>query len=270
MSKKRKEPRDSSSQVPSSGSAAVPAGGQVPVANASSPTGAGAPGAGPASTAATAATEAAAGARHFASRAFRAAKWLLTEYDLLGGSAPRKPAEEAGTGGQESDGESPTLVGHASVIAVPEVLGLLATLHKSGTVEVWNGQTAYRIQLLRGAVVSAQTTSNDPDLRIGNILVEDGAIEKAALDAFVAELLPRGKRLGDGLVDAGLIDREALVRAIARQAQKVFHAAYDLPDAWYRFDPLPEAAEVERGMSMTQLLLESARRRDEVRKSPPG
>lgn len=216
-------------------------------------------------------------ASHFAFRALRAAKWLLTEYDLLGGTPPKKGEESAAPPSPETEAtaaqdaaDHPTLVGHSSVLAVPEVLGLLATLQKSGRVEVWNDEVAYRIQMVRGAVASAQTTSNDPELRLGSILVEDGVVTKDVLDDFVQNRLPRGKRLGDALVEAALVDRDAIARAIEHQAQKVFHAAYDLPNSWYRFDPVPEATEPERGMSMTQLLLESARRRDEVTKAPQG
>ena len=64
------------------------------------------------------------------------------------------------------------------------------------------------------------------------------------------------------------VDRATLLRAVEQQAQKVFHAAYDLPDSWYRFDPECRDEEHDRGMSMTQLLLESARRHDETEKSP--
>ena len=64
------------------------------------------------------------------------------------------------------------------------------------------------------------------------------------------------------------MDRATLLRAVEQQAQKVFHAAYDLPDSWYRFDPECRDEEHDRGMSMTQLLLESARRHDETEKSP--
>lgn len=218
-------------------------------------------------------------AKHFAFRALRAAKWLLTEYDLLGGT---QGASAVGSGEGEEDAAAtpidevaaelaatPTLLGHSSVLAVPEVLGLLATLQKSGTVQVWNEHAAFRIEMKRGSVVSAQTTSADPDLRLGTILVEVGAIDAAALQDFVDHEIPRGKRMGDALVDAGKIDRATLSRAVAQQAQKVFHAAYDLRGSWYRFDPDCRDEEHDRGMSMTQLLLESARRHDEGTK-PPG
>ena len=97
--------------------------------------------------------------KHFAFRALRAAKWLLTEYDLLGGvqggstvAVSEAPAEAA----EHEEAETPTgatLLGHSSVLAVPEVLGLLATLQKSGTVHVWNEFAAFRVEIKRGAVV---------------------------------------------------------------------------------------------------------------------
>ncbi|MCK6447761.1 MAG: DUF4388 domain-containing protein [Planctomycetes bacterium] len=157
----------------------------------------------------------------------------------------------------------PAFCGHSSVLAVPEVLGLLATLHKSGSFSVWNGHDAFRIRLVRGTVVSAQATASAHQLLLGTILVDHGAIAAQTLAEFMAHLAPE-RRLGDALVEAGLIERTTLESAVQYQAQRVFHAAYGLRDAWYRFDIDVDDSVHERGMSVTHLLLESARMRDET------
>ncbi|MCC6409384.1 MAG: DUF4388 domain-containing protein [Planctomycetes bacterium] len=229
----------------------------------------------------------------FASRALRAAKKLLIEDDIFGGQAEAtllvdaEPSHASGTAPADGSvdasndasaaadpaacGEAapvaaaaPALCGHSSVLAVPEVLGLLANLHKSGMFTVWNEHDAFRIRLLRGTVVSAQATSSEHRLLLGRILVDHGALTEEALHAFVERMPAPKRRLGDALVEAGLIERATLESAIQFQAQRVFHSAYDLRDAWYRFDVERDEPAHERGLSVTHLLLESARMRDET------
>jgi hypothetical protein len=188
------------------------------------------------------------------------------------GDAASKPrelelAERSGSSPQvaaEAAMQRPALCGHSSVLAVPEVLGLLATLSKSGAFSVWNEQDAFRIRLVRGTVVSAQATSATHRLLLGRILVDHGSLTEEALARFVDSWPEPKRRLGDALIEAGLIDRAALESAIQFQAQRVFHAAYDLRDAWYRFDPERDDGAQEHGLSVTHLLLESARMRDET------
>lgn len=184
--------------------------------------------------------------------AFEAATPAVASLDLAD-AASADPSADA----------KPALCGHSSVLAVPEVLGLLATLHKSGTFSVWNAHDAFRIRLVRGTVVSAQATASAHQLLLGTILVDHGAIAAQTLTEFMEELAPE-RRLGDALVEAGLIERTTLESAVQYQAQRVFHAAYALHDAWYRFDVEIDNSPHERGLSVTHLLLESARMRDET------
>jgi hypothetical protein len=214
----------------------------------------------------------------FASRAFKAAKKLLsTELVLYPQTEPPPmpalsedalassdaPAQDEATV-EAPQVATPALCGHSSVLAVPEVLGLLANLHKSGNFSVWNDVDAYRIHLVDGNVVSAQVLTANSSLVLGRILVDHGALAEATLTQFLEEHPNERRRLGAALIEAGHVDENAIASAIAYQAQRVFHAAYDLRDAWYRFDVDREVSRHERGLSVTHLLLESARMRDET------
>ncbi|MCE9595602.1 MAG: DUF4388 domain-containing protein [Planctomycetes bacterium] len=231
----------------------------------------------------------------FASRAFKAAKKLLTTELVLhpqtlapstpivadaapetnaseSESTPTNPIDDASTDAPEEreptadelQAATPALCGHSSVLAVPEVLGLLANLHKSGHFSVWNDVDAYRIHLVDGNVVSAQVLTSHHTLMLGRILVDHGALTEVALTQFLEAHPLERRRLGAALVEAGLVDENAIASAVAYQAQRVFHAAYDLRDAWYRFDVDRSEKRHERGLSVTHLLLESARMRDET------
>ena len=157
-----------------------------------------------------------------------------------------------------------SLIGHVSVLSVPDVLGLLSTLQKTGTFAMWNEREYYRIWIVRGTVVWAQSKTPVPNLMLGQILVAQGAIDQAALEQFIAERPESRSRLGQTLVEAGRIHSSALDRAVTFQAQSIFDRAYAMQNASYRFK-LEDAADMaEHGLSVTHLLLESARTSDEA------
>jgi hypothetical protein len=72
--------------------------------------------------------------------------------------------------------------------------------------------------------------------------------------------------LGSYLVRSGRLRHEDLQRALAIQVQQLFHRLMDAENALYRFQ---EGAQLLRSygleVNITQLLLESARRKDEER-----
>lgn len=162
------------------------------------------------------------------------------------------------------------VVGHTSAVAVPEILGFLSSLQKSGTFWVWNEKESYSIRLLRGQVVSAQSDHQVPGLLLGHILVMQEAIGEEELVRFL-ELRPEASaRIGDALRKAGLITEKGLRDAITYQAQRVFNRAYEIGEGWFRFEPIPPEEQPEQTLSVTHLLLESARTRDETEERLEG
>lgn len=165
---------------------------------------------------------------------------------------------------EEPQAERPIgLGGHTSTVAMPEVLGFLAQLRKSGTLWIWNELDHFRVKLVDGNVTFARSESRRQGSLLGEILVEQGAVDAAQFEQFMEQERPSG-HLGDALLEAGLVTRQALTVAIQHQAQCVFNCAYALEDAYFRFDASDEHEAVEGiRISVTQMLFESARARDE-------
>lgn len=178
--------------------------------------------------------------------------------------ASRPEVAQAEPEPEESSEPRPAgLSGHTSAVAIPEVLGFLAQLRKSGTLWIWDHKEQFRIQLVDGHVIFARDETPQRGWLLGEVLISQGAIDAARFDAFMK--LPREPGpLGDALIKAGLIDKKALAGAIQFQAQRVFNRAYGLEDAYFGFD-------ANRGdddahgikISVTSMLFESARTRDE-------
>ncbi|MEO6709877.1 MAG: DUF4388 domain-containing protein [Planctomycetota bacterium] len=155
------------------------------------------------------------------------------------------------------------LSGHTSTVAVPEVLGFLAQLRKSGTLWIWNALDQFRVQLIHGNVTFAHSDFPRKGSLLGEILVAQGAIDAQRFEHFLHYERGPGP-LGDALIEAGLVTRQGLSAAIQHQAQCVFDCAYGLEDAFFRFDASDDL-EAPQGIriSVTQMLFESARERDE-------
>lgn len=155
------------------------------------------------------------------------------------------------------------LSGHTSTVAIPEVLGFIAQLRKSGTLWIWNDREQFRIQLVDGNVVFARDESTQRGWLLGEVLVSQGAIDSTTFAEFLKQPREPGP-LGDALLKAGLVDAAALRGAVQFQAQKVFNRAYGLGDAYFSFDGNPDMGVIPAfQISVTQMLFESARARDE-------
>lgn len=155
------------------------------------------------------------------------------------------------------------LSGHTSTVAMPEVLGFLAQLRKTGTLWIWNRYDHYRVQLVDGNVTFARSEARRQGSLLGEILVSQGAVDAARFEEFMAQERGPGP-MGDALIAAGLVTREALTAAVQHQAQCVFDRAFGLEDAYFRFDGNPGTDTPESiRISVTQMLFESARERDE-------
>jgi hypothetical protein len=155
------------------------------------------------------------------------------------------------------------LSGHTSTVAMPEVLGFLAQLRKTGTLWIWNDREQYRVQLVDGNVTFARNETPEQGSLLGEILVSHGVIDVDVLENFLKQPREPGP-LGDALVRAGLVDRAALTDAVHFQAQRVFNRAYGLADAYFTFDGRGDA-DLNHAIriSVTKMLFESARERDE-------
>jgi hypothetical protein len=176
------------------------------------------------------------------------------------------PAETAAEAAEPEANEPVVgLYGHSSTIAVPEILGFLSTLRKTGTMRLANDREGYRIRFEEGTVVYAHSEHPPEGLLLGEILVQQGAIEAEAMASFLARNKNTRALFGATLLREGLVTPDALRLAVAYQAQRIFNRAYLIVDAHYWFEPSATAPLYgQRGINVTHLLLESARSQDET------
>lgn len=149
--------------------------------------------------------------------------------------------------------------------ALCDVVAMIAQGSWSGELAVLEAQAKRTVFFERGNVVGA--TTSVPTERLGEILWRFGAITRSQLDEVVRSAEKSGKRVGEAAVELEFFGPDELYRMTARQVEEVFYAAVHVADAtFYLFDGLDESKLQQRHhLSAGQLLMEAARRMDELR-----
>jgi CheY-like chemotaxis protein len=164
------------------------------------------------------------------------------------------------------------LVGDLSVIGLPEVLQLLKYQRQVGTLLVDAAGLRFEVALDDGNVVAVTATESDGgparrgELLLGRYLVAAGHCEEAALHAQLASSVLDIRPIGERLVSAGAITRQALSHAIGEQAQDFIVELLRARRGTFglRAGAAALPTYVERpGWSVDMLLFEALRRIDE-------
>jgi hypothetical protein len=151
--------------------------------------------------------------------------------------------------------------------SVADVCRELAEASATGVLHIAGIESAGRVVFDQGRLVAA--SSPTPGSRLGDRLVNGGLLAEEALEQVLEEQTdaPPGERarLGQLLVDRGLVPLDA-VRLVVQE--QLLDAVFDLVD-WregtYRFeaDAEPLASEVPLAVPVDQALIEVSRRREE-------
>lgn len=156
------------------------------------------------------------------------------------------------------------LRGEGQVLPIPEVLGVVSSLHKSGMLWVESATENFLVQVDDGSVIFVQGDCPPPGQRIGEILITKGFAREEQVKSVLEHTDRRNNLFGKSLLRAGLITPAMLQSALAFQAQQIFHRLFRAEDARFEFlTGMSKLLEQDIRLNVTQLLLESARIADE-------
>jgi tetratricopeptide (TPR) repeat protein len=148
--------------------------------------------------------------------------------------------------------------------SLSDVLQLLAMGAKTGCLSVTDRSNFGYIFFDQGRIVYASIVNRRD--RLGDWLVKEGAITPEQLAAAVEEQARGGRRrLGEILVEKGWIDRAALERVVRRQVEEAIFQLFTWTQGSFYFEPdqRPEGEVDLVSINPEGLLLEAARRVDE-------
>lgn len=195
----------------------------------------------------------------------RIAATLTTQLvqDLLSDDE-RRAAQETSQNlapGHDRDG----LRGYSWAIAVPDLMGFLQMQQKSGVLRVNIGTEVICLIFDAGDLIHASSDNSPASFRLGEILVNQGAIGLEELEQFLVHTSSAARRLGDAMEQDGLITRDQLQSALDHQIQGIFHRLFASRDAYYTFREGHSETVVQERRNVFQLLLETCRVSDEAR-----
>jgi hypothetical protein len=147
-----------------------------------------------------------------------------------------------------------------------DILQLIGFQRKTGVLSLEGSDDVVTISFLDGKVVSADSAKGRLDNRLGSLLVRAGKVEPMALAAAVDAGKQSGKRLGNVLIERGLISRDDLEEALRTQTLNLIYRLFRWQDGRYYFSQdsnVDYDQENFRPVPTENILMESARMIDE-------
>jgi curved DNA-binding protein CbpA len=119
---------------------------------------------------------------------------------------------------------------------VAAVLRRLYRQRRTGLLHVASGGESCRFCFIQGQIAWGHTTI--AECQLGPVLLRHGLIAPEPLEQLV-DLMGRGKRMGELLLELGALDRETLDEALILHAREMLLPAFSWPDGEWRFEDQP-------------------------------
>lgn len=146
---------------------------------------------------------------------------------------------------------------------VSEVLQFLGVNRKSGTVTIALPKERVTIRLVDGDISHASSDRSPPGLRLGEILVAQGALDPRRLTEFLIRQPGKSAPLGRNLIEQSIVSEDAICNALHHQMKELFRRCLDVPDVDVVFEPASEEAkDLDFSTNLVALLLEGAAAHD--------
>jgi hypothetical protein len=154
------------------------------------------------------------------------------------------------------------LSGSEGIFSGPDLVSFLGVQQKTGLLEIRTPNQMFTLELDAGQVAHLQSNRAGKGERLGDLLVDMGVVDRRAVEEAY-RLNPRG-RVGELLLNNGLVHEEQLFEALQRQIHLLFQRLASEPMERFTFwaGPLLHAQERLR-LNATALMLEAARVKDE-------
>lgn len=125
--------------------------------------------------------------------------------------------------------------GTLDVFQLPEILQVIAQQRKTGILTVQGPDDIVAVSFLDGRVVAADALNETADQGLGEVLVEEGLIDRELLRRLRSRLLAGEERLADLVVAGGYLDRRQLLGALRRRTQRLLFEIFEWRTGEYKF-----------------------------------
>ncbi len=159
------------------------------------------------------------------------------------------------------------LQGNIERFTLPEIFQLVSTSRKTGTLGIQRDDDIVMVYFKNGAVVYGYGPRKT--YHVGRMLMERKRITSEQLDRAIAEQSKQkssGKRLGQILIENGAIDRADLEEVVREQVQELIYSLMAWERGSFKFyeNQFPTDEEITVKISTENVVLEGLRRLDEM------
>ena len=157
------------------------------------------------------------------------------------------------------------LEGNLKVFEPISVLQMINLSQASGELKLVTGRNSARIYFERGNVTFAGIENSS--LKLGELLLREKRIRKRDLEEILKKKKSDGKKLGNLLIDAGVIEESEVRNAVEEQIKHVIYEVVRWRDGFFSFSHgiKPKAQEIQIDIPLDHLILEGLKRLDEER-----
>ena len=158
------------------------------------------------------------------------------------------------------------LQGTLSEFGVAEILQLLGNQRKTGRLSLSPEKSGNRVTIhfIGGQIVRVDVERRAQRMLIGEMLFRSGQLSRNELDSALKIHKKTLRRLGDVLVDEGLLGNDAVQKAVDLQANEVLYQLFEWREGKYHFEPADGVGEaVITPLSPESVLLEGFKLLDE-------
>ncbi len=156
---------------------------------------------------------------------------------------------------------APILSGDLRVIPLPDILLLLNTNHKTGTLRCLGSGATKTIEWEKGEIVFARSTR--PGDRLGAFLLAQNKITAAQIQE-ASPLVSGQDRLGKVLIKIGALTPSQLWSSVQTQITEIVYSLFHWKEGLFEFREGPPSSEkIALDISVMNLIMEGTRRLDE-------
>lgn len=164
-----------------------------------------------------------------------------------------------------------TFGGDLGILGLANLLQAVSMSQSRGILSLTNGNQKALIQFCTEGIRLVSGASRA--LPLGRILIRSGKITNEQLEELLAEQRRSGRRLGDLIIEEGLVSKEDMDRALREQVSEEIYELFSWDEARFYFaesdnEVLPNGAGplamVLLDSNLLSLMVEAARRADEI------
>ena len=147
-----------------------------------------------------------------------------------------------------------------------DILQLISLQRKTGVLTLKNEGNVVTISFMDGKIVAASSLNQQSEDRLGIILLKQGALNEAELEAALRRQEETLQRLGRILIDHHIVPLDVVRRALEQQILQIVYRVFRWTDGEYQFSQETEIdydRDLMLPMAVDSIIMEGARMTDE-------